>query len=91
MIPQRCWWLALALSLSAQFALASFPGPALPETQDLKGEVLDEQAAPISSAICTLKGRSLPVEGLSTTTDPKGKFEYPGLLPGTYTLTCAAE
>jgi outer membrane receptor for ferrienterochelin and colicin len=91
MVALRCWWLALALGLSVEFAPASFPGPGLPQTQDLKGEVLDEQNAPISDAICTLEGRILPSEGLSTTTDVKGKFDYPGLLPETYTLTCAAE
>jgi hypothetical protein len=91
MVALRCWWLALALGLSAEFALASFPAPGLPETHELKGEVLDEQNAPISDAICTLEGRILPPEGLRTTTDAKGKFEYPGLLPETYTLTCAAE
>jgi hypothetical protein len=85
------WWFVLALGLSPEFALGSFPAPALPQTQDLKGEVLDEQKAPIPDAICTLNGRILSPEGLSATTDPKGRFEYPGLLPGTYTLTCTYE
>ncbi len=83
--------LILVFGLSAELVLASSGGPALPQTQDLKGEVLDEQNAPIPDAICTLSGRLLPREGLSTTTDPKGGFAYPGLLPGTYVLTCAAE
>jgi len=91
MIPQRSWWLVVALALLTELALASSARPALPQTQDLKGEVLDEQNAPIRDAICTLSGRLLPPEGLSTSTDPKGKFEITGLMPGAYALSCAAE
>ncbi len=79
------------LGLLTEFAVASFPGPALPQTQDLKGEVLDEHNALTPDAVCTLNGTLLPPEGLSTTTDAKGQLQYSGLLPGSYTLTCAAE
>jgi hypothetical protein len=79
------------LGLWVNSALASFPGLALPQTQDLKGEVLDEHEASIPDAACTLNGPLLPTEGLSTTTEAKGQFQYAGLLPGSYTLTCAAE
>jgi hypothetical protein len=90
-ISRTSCWLVLALGLLAKFALASFPGPALPQAQDLKGEALDEHNAPISGAVCTLNGPLLPPEGLFTTTEAKGQFRYSGLLPGSYRLTCAAE
>ncbi len=83
-------WPALTLTL----LFASVLGPvsaarALP-TQNLKGEVLDEKNAPIPSAVCTLTGSLLPQEGLSATTDEKGEFQFLGLVPGSYALTCAA-
>jgi len=65
----------------------------LPGTQDLNGEVVDEKSAPITGAVCTLTSARpgiLPEEGLSQTTDEKGRFGFPGLLAGTYNLVCAA-
>jgi hypothetical protein len=61
-----------------------------PQTQDLKGEVLDPQDKPIAGARCTLAGRSLPERGLSVETGEQGQFSFRGLLPGAYDLTCAA-
>lgn len=78
-----CLFFALLLS-----ALA--PLRANGETQDLKGEVTDEEGAAIPGAVCTLSSRILPQQGLSVTTGEKGEFAFPGLLQGTYTLTCAA-
>jgi hypothetical protein len=71
------------------FAL-SFAPQAAAETPDLKGEVTDENGATISGAVCTLSSRMLPTQGLSVTTGEKGQFHFPGLLPGTYALVCAA-
>lgn len=62
----------------------------LPQTQPISGQVLDEKGQPIAGALCTLSGRALPEEGLSVTTDEKGEFQFPGLVPGTYELLCAA-
>ncbi len=70
-----------ALSLAA-------PSPA--ETPDLRGEVTDDSGTAIPGAVCTLSSRMLPAQGLSVTTGEKGEFHYPGLLPGTYSLVCAA-
>jgi hypothetical protein len=56
----------------------------------LKGEVVSAKDLPIAGAICTLRGHGLSNEGVAVTTGEKGGFEYPGLAPGTYDLSCAA-
>ena len=61
-----------------------------PQTQDLKGEVLTDKNEPIPGAICTLTGRMLPPEGVFATTGERGGFEFQGLVPGPYDLTCAS-
>jgi hypothetical protein len=63
---------------------------ALPSTQTVRGEVLDEKDVPIPAAVCTLTSRLLPPEGLTATTDHKGHFEFLGLQPAEYSLVCAA-
>ena len=63
---------------------------ALPDTQTFRGEVVDQKGAPIAGAVCTLRGRTLPSDGLPVTTGNHGTFEFTGLIPGTYQLTCAA-
>ncbi len=60
------------------------------QTQTISGGVLSEKGEPIPGAVCTLTGRALPDQGLSATTGEKGEFQYPGLMPGAYDLTCAA-
>ncbi len=76
----------LLVILCASFAAQG----ALPDTQKLQGEVVDINSAPIAGAVCTLTGRTLPGPGRPLTTGDKGTFEFTGLLPGTYRLTCAA-
>ena len=61
-----------------------------PDTQTLRGKVVDQNNAPIAGAVCTLRGRSTPEQGLPVTTGDKGAFEYNGIIPGTYRVTCAA-
>ena len=64
-----------------------------PETQTLKGEVLDEKNQPITGAVCTLTSPRpglLPQQGLSITAGNNGQFTFPSLLFGTYTLYCSA-
>ncbi len=56
----------------------------------MAGTVRDERGAPIPGAVCTLNGPALPAQGLTVTTGEKGEFQFPGLVPGTYALTCAA-
>ena len=63
---------------------------AIPQTQDLQGEVVNAKGLPIAAAICTLRGNRLPVEGIVVTTGERGRFSVPGLVPGEYDLTCAA-
>ena len=63
---------------------------ALPPTQDLKGVVVSAKGLPIAAALCTLKSVGLPAEGIGVTTDERGQFDFPGLEPGEYDLTCAA-
>jgi hypothetical protein len=63
---------------------------ALPQTSDLKGNVVNAKGLPIAGAICTLSGNRLPVEGIVVTTGERGGFSFPGLVPGRYDLTCTA-
>ena len=70
------------------FAVSALAGT--PQTQDLKGEVLNEAGKPLAGAVCTLTGGPLPDTGLSVATREKGEFNFTGLLPSTYRLTCAA-
>jgi hypothetical protein len=63
---------------------------ALPDTQTLRGKVVDQSYAPIAGAVCTLRGRTLPEQGLPVTTGDTGTFQFTGLIPGAYRLTCAA-
>jgi hypothetical protein len=63
---------------------------ALPETQVLRGEVADQNNAPIGGAVCTLTGPTLPEQGRPVTAGERGEFEFTGLIPGSYQLTCAA-
>jgi Carboxypeptidase regulatory-like domain/TonB dependent receptor len=73
------------------FGLISGAREAAPSvTQDLNGRVLDEHNLPITDAVCTLRGDLLPREGLSATADEQGRFVFPGIPVGTYTLSCAA-
>ena len=78
--------MALALLLCSPFALHG----ALPDTQTLRGEVLDPNNAPIAGAVCTLRGRNTPEEGRPVTTGDKGAFEFTGLIAGSYRITCGA-
>jgi hypothetical protein len=64
--------------------------PLLPAIQTLQGDVRDEKGAPIAGAVCTLTGPALPLQGLTVTTGEDGNFQFSGLVPGTYQLTCAA-
>jgi Carboxypeptidase regulatory-like domain len=78
---------SLTVLILAVFTAA---GWALPQTQDLKGEVVNAKGLPIAGAICTLRGNRLPVEGVVVTTGERGGFGFPGLVAGNYDLVCAA-
>ncbi len=78
--------LVLPLIFSIPFAVQG----AAPDTQTLRGEVVDQKSVPIAGAVCTLWGRTLPEQGRPVTTGDRGVFEFTGLFPGTYRLTCAA-
>jgi Carboxypeptidase regulatory-like domain len=81
------WLLGLCVGLVFGVA-SSLKG--LPQPETLKGTVTTEQNSPIPNAYCSLSGRMLPPQGLSATTDARGNFNYPALMPGVYSLTCAA-
>ena len=81
-------WITFALFFWGAFAASALAGT--PQTQELKGEVLNEAGKPVVGAVCTLAGGPLPDTGLSVTTREKGEFNFTGLLPSTYRLTCAA-
>ncbi|HXW14634.1 MAG TPA: carboxypeptidase-like regulatory domain-containing protein, partial [Terriglobia bacterium] len=82
--PRQPVWVFLALTLSVATA---WP---LPQTQDLKGTVVNSKGLPLAAAVCTLKGLGLPAEGVTMTTGERGEFVFPGLQPGQYDLACAA-
>lgn len=63
---------------------------ALPQTQELKGEVVDEKDQRVNGAVCTLAGKGLPGPSLTATTKERGTFDFRGLFPGLYDLTCTA-
>jgi Carboxypeptidase regulatory-like domain len=63
---------------------------ALAQPQTLRGQVVTEKNVPIPNAFCSLTGHLLPAQGLQTTTDPRGNFNFPALMPGVYSLTCGA-
>src|SRR6516164_7592525 len=65
-------------------------GKDVAQSRDLNGEVLTDKGEPLPGAVCTLAGGLLPQTGVSATTGEKGGFEFQGILPGRYTLTCAS-
>lgn len=83
----QCWLpeLCVCFILAAPLLLR-----ALPQPQTLKGQVVTTQNAAIPNAICSLSGHTLSVQGVQATTDARGNFSFPTLMPGTYSLTCAA-
>jgi Carboxypeptidase regulatory-like domain/TonB-dependent Receptor Plug Domain len=83
-------WLGVALGLGFLLGKAPWVLGGAPEAQSLEGEVIDAKGAPLSGAVCTLTGPGLPAGGRSVTADEKAKFEFTGLIPGSYELTCAA-
>lgn len=78
--------LALLILLGVPFLAQA----ALPDTQTIRGEVVDPNSKPIGGAVCTLRGRTMPEQGRPVTTGDRGTFEFTGLFPGTYRVTCAA-
>src|SRR5271157_5166740 len=78
------------LTLAFLLELAVSPCVAMPQTYTLKGEVTGDDNAPIAGASCTLTGPGLPPGGRPRTTGDRGGFEFTGLTPGHYDLTCAA-
>src|SRR5215471_7277888 len=81
----------IGLTFLCWITLVSLPfGKGAPQTQNLNGEVLTEKSEPIPGAICTLTGGLLPEQGVSATTGEKGGFEFQGIPPGRYALTCAS-
>ncbi len=77
----------------AQILVLSLPfiaQGAVPDTQTLRGKVVDQNHRPIAGAVCTLRGRTLPEQGRPVTTGTQGGFEFTGLFAGVYRVTCAA-
>lgn len=84
---QRCVIVALGVFTVAVLAPRL---TALPQSESLTGQVVNNQDVPVPNAVCSLSGHNLPQQGLQTTTDERGNFNFPGVMPGTYSLTCAA-
>lgn len=64
--------LALPYGVGLALMISAVTGRTFPQTQDLKGEVVTTKDLPIAGAVCTLKGRGLPAEGISVTTGERG-------------------
>lgn len=85
------WGRCQRVSFAALLILGiSFAAQGAPDTKTLRGEVVDQNSAAIAGAVCTLWGPALPVQGRPVTTGERGTFEFTGLIPGSYRLTCAA-
>lgn len=80
------WLLGTILTLAVSAGCAW----ATPQTQDLRGVVFNSGGKPLAGARCTLTGTGLRAEGLGVTTGETGRFEFPGLQSGQYSLTCVA-
>ena len=83
------------MTLAGILGLAILGGPAShaavpPQTQELKGQIVDQNESPVSGVECVLQGGLLPSQGITVTTGSRGDFSIRGLLPGTYVLTCTA-
>ncbi|HEV2246042.1 MAG TPA: TonB-dependent receptor, partial [Terriglobia bacterium] len=83
------------LALIAVLAVASLRRPisygyAPQPTQELSGQIVNENNASIAGVDCVLQGGLLPSQGISLTTDERGDFSVRGLLPDKYVLTCTA-
>lgn len=72
------------------FFSTSMRGASPQQTQELRGQVVNEKNYPITGVDCNLTGGMLPAQGISVTTGGSGKFTITGLLPGKYSLTCTA-
>ena len=83
-------WAVLALTAAFFLKIAANLCALVPQTQTLKGEVLGDKNAPIEGASCTLVGPGLPAKGRPQTVGEGGGFEFRGLIPGSYDLSCAA-
>jgi len=86
----KSWCAILTLSVSVALGTALRASMATAATQELKGEVVSEKGTAVAGAVCTLTGPALPDQGTSVTTGEKGSFQFTGLIPGSYELTCAA-
>lgn len=82
--------IGMAVAILLAVVLPARTLPARSATQDLNGRVLDEHNQPITGAVCTLSGGILPSQGLSASADAQGRFVFPGIAVGSYTLSCAA-
>src|SRR5579871_4037302 len=80
----------VGLALLLLFVIPYAAQGGLPDTQTLRGRVVDPSSTPIVGAVCTLRGRTLPEQGRPVTTGDHGTFEFTGLIPGAYRVTCAA-
>jgi hypothetical protein len=83
-------WCHRVMGVTLALTLFSAAAWALPPTQDLKGVVVGSKGTPLADARCTVKGVGLRAEGIEVTTDEHGRFDFPGLQPGQYDLSCAA-
>lgn len=86
---------AVFCTLVALLAVASLKGPisygdARQSTQELRGQIVNENNVPIAGVDCILQGGLLPSQGISVATGSSGDFSVRGLLPGKYVLTCTA-
>ena len=87
---KKSLWFNKPISVVAVVAVEIAVAWAVPPLQDLRGVVVSPKGVPVANALCTLRGVSLPVEGIGVSTNERGQFDFPSLVPGQYDLICAA-
>jgi hypothetical protein len=84
----------LPLRSAALALLAVLIGPAAAQAQvtgSLVGTIRDDSGAVLPGATVGVRGGTLAAEGLSTTSDPEGRYRFALLPPGVYELSVALQ
>jgi outer membrane receptor protein involved in Fe transport len=82
----------IALLVAAGLTLlGTLPAAAQSTTGRIRGEVRDPQGTPLPGVLVTLSGDELQGGARSATTGDTGAYSFPGLAPGSYSLTASLE
>ena len=80
-MSRKCMWLSVAMLVLAA-------GPALAQTTGaIHGKTVDHEGMGLPGVTVALAGEPIPGSGRATVTDAEGKFKFPGLPIGRYSMT----